>query len=224
MSWPDVDPVWQFCWLRPANSSGGNGSGLEIRNVYYKGHLVLKRGHIPILNVEYDPGGCGCYRDWSNQEHDFQADNEILPGYAEPTTLRSLTVCDTGGSGGDIGSILLGRRRREALGPTDPHDPARGGLVPLHDEVALLPGWPHRAGLRLLRDRRFVHLLRAPAPCLLALRLRHRRPGEQHRHGGPEPGAGRRRPGPRPPDRQPARPRRCAGRTARGSPGPWSTP
>jgi hypothetical protein len=104
MSWPDSSPVWQFCWLRPANSSGGNGSGLEIRNLYYKGHLVMKRGHVPILNVLYDPGGCGCYRDWSYQEVRFQADNVIFPGYAEPT-VPPLTVCDTGGSGGDIGSF-----------------------------------------------------------------------------------------------------------------------
>lgn len=104
MSWPDVDPVWQFCWLRPQNSSGGDGSGLEIRDVYYNGYLVMKRGHVPILNVQYAAGGCGCYRDWSYQEHDFQADNEISPGYAEPTT-PPLTVCDTGGSGGDVGTF-----------------------------------------------------------------------------------------------------------------------
>lgn len=104
MSWPDTNPVWQFCWLRPQDSSGGSGSGLEIRDVYYNGYLVMKRGHVPILNVEYLPGGCGCYRDWSDQEHDFLADNEIFPGYAEPTT-PALTVCDTGGSGGDIGDF-----------------------------------------------------------------------------------------------------------------------
>ncbi len=105
MSWPDTAPVWQFCWLRPANSSGGNGSGLEIRNVYYQGHLVLKRGHIPILNVEYDPGGCGCYRDWLYQEVRFQADNVIFPGYAEPTS-PPVTVCDRGGALGDVGTFL----------------------------------------------------------------------------------------------------------------------
>ena len=47
MSWPDADPVWQFCWLRPPDSSGPNGSGLEISNVYYNGHLVMRRGHVP---------------------------------------------------------------------------------------------------------------------------------------------------------------------------------
>ncbi|NJL26733.1 MAG: hypothetical protein HC897_02090 [Thermoanaerobaculia bacterium] len=27
MSWPAVDPVWQFCWLRPQNSSGPRARG-----------------------------------------------------------------------------------------------------------------------------------------------------------------------------------------------------
>jgi hypothetical protein len=105
MSWPTGNPVWEFCWLRPADSSAPNGSGLEIRNVYYNGHLVMKRGHIPILNVLYDPGGCGCFRDWLSQEVVFQADNVISPGYAEPTT-PPMTVCDVGGSQGDIGSFM----------------------------------------------------------------------------------------------------------------------
>ncbi len=104
MSWPDANPVWQFCWLRPADSSGTRGSGIELRNVYYNGHLVLKRAHIPILNVLYLPGGCGCFRDWMYQETRFQSDNVIFPGYSEPT-VPPVTVCDVGGSGGDIGSF-----------------------------------------------------------------------------------------------------------------------
>jgi hypothetical protein len=105
MSWPDAAPVWQFCWLRPQDSSGHSGSGLEIRDVHYNGHLVLKRGHVPMLNVQYVPGGCGCYRDWQDQQVIFQADNIITQGvYAEPD-VPAQTVCDTGGSGGDIGSF-----------------------------------------------------------------------------------------------------------------------
>ena len=104
MSWPTGNPAWEFCWLQPTVSSGPNGSGLEIRDVYYHGHLVLKRAHIPILNVLYDPRGCGCFRDWLFSEVRFDADNVISPGYAEPDT-PPLTVCDTGGSGGDVGSF-----------------------------------------------------------------------------------------------------------------------
>ena len=97
MSWPTVNPVWQFCWVRPTGSSGANGSGLEIRHAYYNGHLVLKRGGVPILNVKYDPGGCGgpslCYRDWLTTEHSYLSDNVISTGYAEPTC-PPVTVCD----------------------------------------------------------------------------------------------------------------------------------
>jgi hypothetical protein len=103
MSWPDANPVWQFCWLRAPDSSGSNGSGLEIRNVYYNGHLVLKRGHVPMLNVEYTQTSCGCicYRDWEDQQDYFHADNIITPHvYAEPTA-PAITVCDAGG-GSDV--------------------------------------------------------------------------------------------------------------------------
>ncbi len=104
MQWPQTSPLWEFCWTRPATSSGANGSGIEIRDVYYNGHLVLARAHVPILNVAYEPGGCGCYRDWADSETSFDADNVVSPGYAEPT-IPPRTVCDTGGGGGDVGSF-----------------------------------------------------------------------------------------------------------------------
>jgi hypothetical protein len=103
MSWPTANPVWQFCWLRAPDSSGSNRSGLEIRNVYYNGHLVLKRGHVPMLNVEYldTSCGCDCYRDWEWQQDYFLANNIITPDvYAEPTSPPQ-TVCDVGG-GNDV--------------------------------------------------------------------------------------------------------------------------
>ena len=96
VSWPDTDPVWELCWLRPIDSSGINGSGIDLHDVFYRDQLVLSRAHAPILNVEYDAGGCGCFRDWSHEEERFQADNELAPGYAEPTS-PPLAVCDTGG-------------------------------------------------------------------------------------------------------------------------------
>jgi hypothetical protein len=99
MSWPTDSPVWQFCWLRPPDSSGSNGSALEIRNVFYNGHEVMKRGHVPMLNVEYVQKSCGCdcYRDWETEQDYFVADNVITPHvYAEPTQ-PTQTVCDAGG-------------------------------------------------------------------------------------------------------------------------------
>ena len=102
MSWPTVDPVWEFCWLRPQDSSGPNGSGLEIRDVYYNGHMVMKRGHTPIVNVLYPEGGCGpCYRDWMFQEQGYLANNVISPGYAEPDAPCPQTVCEFAATEGD---------------------------------------------------------------------------------------------------------------------------
>lgn len=93
MSWPDVNPVWQFCWTRPSQSSGPSGSGLEISDVYYRGHLVLKRGHVPMLNVDYNPGGCGCFRDWMFSESSYRTTSSLFAGYFEPP-FPAETVCD----------------------------------------------------------------------------------------------------------------------------------
>ena len=106
MAWPDVDPVWQFCWLRPQDSSGQNGSGLEVANVYFNGYLVMKRGHVPIVNVLYPSGGCGgCYRDWMFTERGFLANNVVSAGYAEPTPPCPQTVCELGALMGDCPNL-----------------------------------------------------------------------------------------------------------------------
>ena len=93
LSWPTGSPLWELCWVRPASSSGPSGSGLEIHDVYYRGRLVLKRGHVPILNVDYDPNGCGCFRDWLYSEKTYRTENELAPGYFEPPYPPE-TVCD----------------------------------------------------------------------------------------------------------------------------------
>jgi len=103
IAWPESNPVWQICWVSPQNSSGVDGSGLEITSVYYNGKKVLDRGHVPVVNVKYDPGGCGgsdlSYRDWANELVRFEADNVIRPGYAE-STVPPQTVCDHPGTDG----------------------------------------------------------------------------------------------------------------------------
>jgi len=121
VAWPASDPVWEMDVVRPAHSSGIDGSGLEIRNVYYRGRLVMKRGHAPILNVEYDPGGgCSCFRDWSDSETGFCV-NGLSPGpngtcaaggptgcVVEANPGNVATTCDrneAGGAGGNVGSF-----------------------------------------------------------------------------------------------------------------------
>src|SRR5687767_6697526 len=81
INWPTSNPVWSLCWVPPDNSSGVDGSGLELRHVFYKGKRVFWQAHIPVLNVKYDPGGCGgptlSYRDWQNSLVDFDANNLV---------------------------------------------------------------------------------------------------------------------------------------------------
>ncbi len=68
-------PLWEMLVIRPSSSSGYvfERSGIEIRDVKYKGKSVLKRGHAPVLNVEYDGDACGPFRDWQFAEGFFNA-------------------------------------------------------------------------------------------------------------------------------------------------------
>lgn len=63
--------LWEMLIIRPSASSGTRKSGIEVRDVKYKGKSVLKRGHVPVLNVQYTPSTCGPYRDWQWQEDQF---------------------------------------------------------------------------------------------------------------------------------------------------------
>jgi hypothetical protein len=80
LSWPEQDPVWSLQVIRPSASSGTNGSGVEVRNVRYKGQSVLRQGHVPVLNVQYDLNLCGPYRDWLYEETCFDAVGTDVPG------------------------------------------------------------------------------------------------------------------------------------------------
>ncbi len=80
IAWPADDPLWEFDVYRPSNRTTVNSSGLEIRNVTFRGRKVFERAGVPVLNVEYDSdgnnSGCGCYRDWQDRE----ASTELGPG------------------------------------------------------------------------------------------------------------------------------------------------
>lgn len=94
--------LWRFLAVRPAASSGTNGSGIELRYVDYRGKRVLYRAHVPVLNVKYDPGGCGPYLDWQNQEGMIQATGtDVAPGFRLcPTPAK--TILDTGSDAGNF--------------------------------------------------------------------------------------------------------------------------
>ncbi|MDP8978731.1 MAG: hypothetical protein M3N17_09210 [Actinomycetota bacterium] len=53
------EELWRMVAVRPADSSGVAGSGIELRWVSYRGKRVLRRAHVPILNVRYDRDACG---------------------------------------------------------------------------------------------------------------------------------------------------------------------
>src|SRR6476620_2001793 len=92
VTWPAVNPVWDFCFRRPSVSPGANGSGLELSNVQYKGVLILAQAHIPILNVKYVANAlsCGgqnlCYRDWTYTEQAFECSPSPSNGICTGTT------------------------------------------------------------------------------------------------------------------------------------------
>jgi hypothetical protein len=86
--------LWNFIVVRPSASSGNSGerSGIELQNVKYRGKLVLKRAHVPVLNVKYDGDACGPYRDWQYSEGFFQT---IAAGCTSVagTTTSGVSVC-----------------------------------------------------------------------------------------------------------------------------------
>lgn len=92
LSWPAVNPVWELCWLRPSQSSGPDGSGLEVRNVHYNGYLVLKAAHSPILFAEYTSSTC--YRDWKDSNSTLIAEPAVRNTLGTSSTFPATTSCD----------------------------------------------------------------------------------------------------------------------------------
>ena len=113
IAWPADAPLWEFDLYRPANRTSLNGGGLELRDVFYRGRLVFARASVPVLNVEYDEGGCGCFRDWQDEEAliDVGADAVLtLPCLAQAQPGAVQTACEANGPanptpGGDVGDF-----------------------------------------------------------------------------------------------------------------------
>jgi hypothetical protein len=94
--------LWRFLAVRPAASSGTNGSGVELRYVDFKGKRVLYRAHVPFLNVKYGGDACGPYRDWQNQEGMIQATGiDVAPGFRLCPT-PATTVLESGDDSGNF--------------------------------------------------------------------------------------------------------------------------
>ncbi|HNR92350.1 MAG TPA: hypothetical protein PKO41_07990 [Dokdonella sp.] len=93
LKWPAAAPVWEMCWVRPSQSVASDGSGLELRDVHYKGILVAKRLHAPILFAEYR-GSSTCYRDWKDANANFAATPPVRNQLGVPGTFIATTTCD----------------------------------------------------------------------------------------------------------------------------------
>lgn len=99
--------VWRFLVVRPAASSGTNGSGVELRYVDYRGKRVLYRAHVPILNVKYGVGPCGPYRDWQNQEGMLQANGTDVGSGFRLCNAPATTILDTGSDNGNFLGVAI---------------------------------------------------------------------------------------------------------------------
>ncbi len=107
--------LWRFLAVRPAASSGTNGSGVELRFVDYKGKRVLYRAHVPMLNVKYKDDKCGPYRDWQNWESAIQANGaDVAPGFRLANT-PATTILDTGSDTGNFTGVAIYVKGQEVV-------------------------------------------------------------------------------------------------------------
>lgn len=102
--------LWEMLIIRPSASSGTRASGVEIRDVKYRGKSVLKRGHVPILNVQYVPQTCGPYRDWQYAEGFFNAPDTGAQNPAPGIRILAsgqiaTTVMETGNDNGNFQGV-----------------------------------------------------------------------------------------------------------------------
>ena len=93
LKWPATGTIWEMCWVKPSGSVHIQGSGLELRDIHYRGTLVAKRMHAPILFAEYRNSGT-CYRDWKDVDADFIASAPVRNQLGVPVGFDATTSCD----------------------------------------------------------------------------------------------------------------------------------
>lgn len=101
------ETIWSMEVIRPSDSSGSMGSGVEIRDVTYRGKKVLAQAHMPILNVQYERDACGPYRDWSYAENAFVANGTTITQGILRASERPSTVHDTGNDRGNFYGVAV---------------------------------------------------------------------------------------------------------------------
>src|SRR5918995_2595655 len=111
----DGSPLWSFLVIRPSASSGTNASGVELRNVRYRGKLVLFQAHAPILNVQYDGNACGPFRDWLYEESWIQADGTNLAPGIRRSQAPAQTILESGSDSGNFRGVAVYRQGQETV-------------------------------------------------------------------------------------------------------------
>jgi hypothetical protein len=105
--------IWQFTVVRPSASSGTRGSSIELRDVDYLGKRVLRRAHVPILNVQYERNSCGPFRDWSYQEDRLMANGTDAATGIRVCNTPPTTIIDTNSDSGNFLGVAIYDNRSE---------------------------------------------------------------------------------------------------------------
>jgi hypothetical protein len=111
VQWPAAsNPIWDFIVVRPAATASelSNGAGVELREVRFRGSLVLLTAHVPVLNVHYEGDTCGPFRDWLKEESCMAVagTQEVQPGFYV-TSQPAGTICNTGTDSGTGRGVIL---------------------------------------------------------------------------------------------------------------------
>lgn len=107
--------IWRFIVIRPSASSGQNASGIELRDVNFRGKRLLTRANAPILNVQYERNTCGPFRDWSWQEGNFAAEGTDVVAGIRMCTSEPSTVIESGVDAGNFRGVAVYDRDGEVL-------------------------------------------------------------------------------------------------------------
>lgn len=107
---PDGSEIWSLRVIRPGESSGTNGSGIELLDVRYRGIKVLFQAHVPILNVEYQGATPSCgptFRDWLDEECCFVAVGVDVGEGFRLCSSRPRTIFESGTDEGDFRGVAI---------------------------------------------------------------------------------------------------------------------
>jgi hypothetical protein len=149
--------LWKFLAVRPAASSGTNGSGVELRYVDYQGKRLLYRAHVPILNVQYQNNACGPYLDWQWQEGMIEANGaDVGPGF-RLCPAPAQTILDTGQDAGNFLGTAIYVKGQEVVLVSE----MQAGLVSLRERMAATHERHDPPTLRVRSHLELVRMLEA---------------------------------------------------------------